>query len=142
MALFPISYLSYHTEVQPHFPHHVSLLQSLFLLFLIFTGVQLLYCVVLVSTLQQGESATYLHASPLFWISFPLGLHRGLNRASCAYTVDSRQLSILYIASIMYISPTSPGHLVKIPNLSTKAVITLALLQLSGLAPSIISQEL
>ena len=36
----------------------------------IFIGVQLLYNVVLVSTVQQSETAIHIHISPLFWISF------------------------------------------------------------------------
>ena len=41
-----------------------------FFFFLIFFGVELLYNIVLVSTVQQSESAIYIHISPLFWISF------------------------------------------------------------------------
>ena len=37
----------------------------------IFIGVYLLYNVVLVSTVQQSESAIRIHIAPLFWISFP-----------------------------------------------------------------------
>ena len=37
-----------------------------------FIGVELLYNVVLVSTVQQSESAIRRHISPPFWISFPL----------------------------------------------------------------------
>ena len=36
--------------------------------FLIFTGVQLLYNIVLVSTVQQSESAICIPISPLFWM--------------------------------------------------------------------------
>ena len=39
-------------------------------LLLIFIGVQLLYNVVFVSTVQQSESTICIHISPLFWISF------------------------------------------------------------------------
>ena len=38
---------------------------------LIFIGVELLYNVVLVSTVQKSESAIHIHISPLFCISFP-----------------------------------------------------------------------
>ena len=44
---------------------------SLFLSKLIFIGVELLYSVVLVSAVQQSESAICIHISPLFYISFP-----------------------------------------------------------------------
>ena len=43
---------------------------AFFFFFLIFIRVQLLYNVVLVSTLQKSESATSIHTSPLFCISF------------------------------------------------------------------------
>ena len=43
----------------------------IFLSLIIFIGVQLLYNIVLVSTVQQSESATYIRICPLFWISFP-----------------------------------------------------------------------
>ena len=36
----------------------------------IFIGVELLYNIVLVYTVQQSESAIRIHISPLFWISF------------------------------------------------------------------------
>ena len=45
--------------------------QRAFFFFLIFTEVWLLYNVVLVSAVQQSESAIRIHISPLFWISFP-----------------------------------------------------------------------
>ena len=38
---------------------------------LIFTAVKLLYNVVLVSGVQQSESAIHIHMFPHFWISFP-----------------------------------------------------------------------
>ena len=37
----------------------------------VFIGVELLYHVVLISAVQQSESARFTHISPLFWISFP-----------------------------------------------------------------------
>ena len=42
---------------------------------LIFTRVYLLYDVVLVSTIQQYESAICIHMSILFWIAFPFRSH-------------------------------------------------------------------
>ena len=38
----------------------------------VFIGVELLYHVVLISAVQQSESARFTHISPLFWISFPV----------------------------------------------------------------------
>ena len=51
---------------------------------IIFIGVELLYNVVLVSAVQQSESAIYAHISPLLWISFPFGHHRALSQVPCA----------------------------------------------------------
>ena len=39
-------------------------------LFIYFIGLQLLYNVVLVSTVQQSELAVCVHITPLFWLSF------------------------------------------------------------------------
>ena len=69
----------------------------------IFIGVQLLYNVVLVSTVQQSLSAIRIHISPLFWISFPFRSAQTIEQSSLCYTVGSHQLSILYIVSIVYI---------------------------------------
>ena len=43
---------------------------------LIFIGAYLLYNTVLISTVRQSESASYLHIAPLFWISFPFRFPR------------------------------------------------------------------
>ena len=40
-------------------------------IYIIFIGIQLLYNVVLVSTIQQSESVMHIHKSISFWISFP-----------------------------------------------------------------------
>ena len=50
-------------------------------IFYFFIGVQLLYNVVLVSTVQQSASAICIHIFPLFWISFPFKL---LQNIPCA----------------------------------------------------------
>ena len=54
---------------------HLFIFQVLFQLYLKKTlfGMWLLYNVVLVSTVQQTESAVLTRVSPLFWISFPFG---------------------------------------------------------------------
>ena len=56
---------------------------------LIFIGVQLLYNVVLVSTVQQNASAMHIHISPLFWISFPLRSPQSIKQGSLCSTVGS-----------------------------------------------------
>ena len=60
-----------------------------------FIGVQLFYNVVLVSTVQQSESAMCIHISPLFWISFPFRSLQITEQSSPCCTVGSHQLSIL-----------------------------------------------
>ena len=81
----------------------VCLLCMLFLK-LIFIGVQLLYNVVLISTVQQSESVIRIHISPLFGISFPFRSPQSTEQSSLSYTVGSHQLSILYIVSVVYMS--------------------------------------
>ena len=66
-------------------------------------GMQLLYNVVLVSTVQQSESTICIHISPLFWFSFPFRSPQSTEQSSLSYTVHSHQLSILYIVSIVYV---------------------------------------
>ena len=51
---------------------------------LIFIGVQLLYNVVLVSAVQQSESAICIHTSPFFRSPSHVGHHRALSRVPCA----------------------------------------------------------
>ena len=78
---------------------------------LLFSGVQLLYNVVLLSAVQQSESVIRIHTSPLFFISFPSGSPQSTQFSSLCYTVGSHQLSILYMVSIEYICPFSlPIH--------------------------------
>ena len=58
-------------------------------------GVQLIYNVLLVSTIQQSESI--IHISTLFQILFPNRLLQSTEQSYLCYTVGSYQLSILYI---------------------------------------------
>ena len=64
-------------------------------------GVQLLYNVVLVSAVQQSESAIHIHISPSFWISFPFRSPQTTEQSSLYYTFCSHQLPILY--TVVYI---------------------------------------
>ena len=60
------------TELYSEMVKKVNVIYIFFLfLKLIFTGVQLLFNVVLISAVQQSESAIHIHISPLFWISSP-----------------------------------------------------------------------
>ena len=62
-----------HTSVGVLLTEHENKSRQSFSFFfkLIFIRVELLYNVVLVSAVQQSESAIRIHISPLFWISFP-----------------------------------------------------------------------
>ena len=83
----------------------------IFLIFkLIFTGVQLLFNVVLISAVQQSESAIHIHISPLFWISSPFRSAQSTEQSSLCCTVGS-QFSISYIAVYsVYVNPDLPVH--------------------------------
>ena len=79
-SLLPSPYLPLLSSLPPSFISFFSFLfflsfflsfSSLCSFFKIFIGVYLLYNVVLVSTVQQSESAIRIHVSNLFWISFP-----------------------------------------------------------------------
>ena len=47
----------------------------------------------LVSAVQQSESAVCIHISPLFWISFPFRSPQSIEQSSLSYTVSSHQLN-------------------------------------------------
>ena len=88
-----------------------SIIPSLFLL--IFIGVQLLHNVVLVSSVQQSESAICIHISLPFWISFPFRSPKSTEQSSLSYTVGSHQLSISYTIlyqQCIYDNPNFPIH--------------------------------
>ena len=70
---------------------------------LIFIRVQLLSNAVLVSTVQQNESAIHIHIPHPFWTSLHSGRYSALSRVP--YAIQSHQLSILYIVPIsVYVS--------------------------------------
>ena len=60
-----------------------------------FIGVQFLHNAVLVSAVEQSESARWLHIAPLFWIAFPFRSPQSTEQGSLWYSKFS-QLSILY----------------------------------------------
>ena len=84
-----------------------------FLFCLVFIGVQLPYSVVLVSTVQQSESAICIHVPPLFWISFPFRSPQSTEQSSLCYT-GSHQLAILYQQRVC-VSPNLPIPLSLLP---------------------------
>ena len=68
-----------------------------FFFFLLFIGVQLIYNVVLVSGVEQSESAIHIHISSLFQMLFPYQSLQSIEQSSLCSTVGPSQLSILYI---------------------------------------------
>ena len=74
-----------------------------------FTGLQLIYNVVLVSAVLQSESVIHIHISTLFQILFPYRPVHNVKQNSLCYTVGSYQLSILYIYIVVYyVNPNLP----------------------------------
>ena len=53
--------------------------------------------------MQQSESATPIHISLLFWISFSFRSPQSIEYSSPCYIVDSHELPASYIVSIVYI---------------------------------------
>ena len=71
----------------------IWILCSIFFKNSIFIGVQLLYNVVLVSSVQKSNSAKHKYISPLFWTSFPFRLlPQSIEQSSLCYTVGSQIL--------------------------------------------------
>ena len=77
---------------------------------LIFIGVQLLYNVVLISTVQQSEAGMHVHTSTPFWISFPCRSPQSTEQSSLSCTVCSHWLSILCIVSIVYMRQSQSSN--------------------------------
>ena len=71
----------------------------------------------LVSTVQQSESAVSIHIAPLFWISFPSKPPQSIEQGSLCCAVASHLLSILYTCvwklfrhvQVMHCSPPDPS---------------------------------
>ena len=88
---------------------------GLFYFLFLIIGVYLLYNAVLVSTVQQNESAIHMHISPPFGLPSHSGHHSALSRLPCAREyVLINSLNKLYIVSIVYMcqSPsTASSHL-------------------------------
>ena len=62
----------------------------------------MLYNAVLVSIVQQSESATHIHISPLFWISFPFTSPQSIEKNSRYFkSIFSKYL----IAGFVFSSP-------------------------------------
>ena len=93
----------------------------------------------LVSTVQQSESAIRIHISPLFQISFPFRSPQSTEQGSRCYTVGSHQLSILYIVSTVYMcqspSPNSshtPGSPLGVHTFVLYVCVSISALQISS----------
>ena len=63
----------------------IWILCSIFFKKSIFIGVQLLYNVVLVSSVQKSDSSKHKYISPLFWTSFPFRLPQSIEQSSLCY---------------------------------------------------------
>ena len=100
LYFIPLVYMSVFIKIS-HCFDNCSFVVSFFKL--IFIEVQLLYNIVIVSTVQQSELAIRIHIPPLFWISFPFRSPQSIEQSSLCYTVASHQLCILYIVSKVYI---------------------------------------
>ena len=105
---------------------------------LIFIGIQLICNIMLLSSVQQSESAIHTHISPPFWISFPFGSPQSVEFP----LLDSMFLLLIYfIHSInrVHVSvpnlliPPSRPHLVSIHLFSTSVFISV--LQISSSVP-------
>ena len=83
--------------------------RDVYFIYLFLIGVELLYNVVLVSAVQQSESAICILISPLSGISFPFRSSWSTEKSSLCYTAGSHQLSILYIVAYIY-NPNLPIH--------------------------------
>ena len=81
--------------------HQIWYLTAILWITFLKIGVELLYNVVLVSAVQQSESALCTHTSPHFWISFPFGSPQSSESSSLCYAVGSRQLPVLYISQFI-----------------------------------------
>ena len=69
------------------------------------------FTMLLVSAVQQSESATHIHVSALLWISFPSRSPQSTKESSLCCTICSHQLSILYIVSqCICVSLSLPTH--------------------------------
>ena len=85
-------------------------------IYLLIIGVQLLYNIVLVYTVQQSESTICIHISPLFLdFLLNLGHHRALSRVPCAiqqvlisYLFYTQYQQCVYVNPNLSIHPTRP----------------------------------
>ena len=93
------------------FSFHFQGQQDQFIYFkLIVIGVQLLYNVMLISTVQQNESAIHIHISPPFGTSFPFRSPQGIKQNSLCHTVCTYYL--FYIINSVYVSGPNQSSLI------------------------------
>ena len=71
---------------------------------LIFIAVELLYDVVLLSSVQQSESAVCIHISPCFWISFPFRPPQSIEQIEFPVLYSRFSLVSCFIHSSEYMS--------------------------------------
>ena len=100
--LQPLADTDYLLSVPIVLPFHNLFFLNTFFFTLIFIGVQLIYNVVLVSAVQQSESAIHTHISTLFQILFPYRSLQNTEKSSLCYTVGPCCLTILYVIVFIY----------------------------------------
>ena len=71
-------------------------------------GVQVIYNIVLVSSVQQSESAICIYKATLFQILFPSRLLQNMEQSSLCYTVGPCQLSVLQMV-VHICQPQTPN---------------------------------
>ena len=89
---------------------HKVVLESFFLR-VIFISVQLLYNIVLISAIQQSESATHIHIYLFFRFPSRLGRHRA--RSGVSGAIQQVHISYLFYPQdqqYMYVNPSLPVH--------------------------------
>ena len=71
---------------------------------------RLLYNVMLISTVQQSESAMCIHISPLFRISFPFRSPQSIVVFRVLYSRFSLVTYFIHRIDSVYVSPNLPAH--------------------------------
>ena len=90
-----------------------------------FIGVWLLYDVVLVSAVQQSESAACKHRSLLFWISFPFRSPQSIEKSSLFY--QGKFSLVIYFIQSICVNPNLSIHSTPPPPTQCPYVCSLCL---------------
>ena len=79
-----------------------------------FIVIQSLYNVMLVSTIQQNESAIHIHISSPFWTDFPFRSSQCIKQSSLCYMAASYQLSVSHM--VVYICQSQSPNSSLLPH--------------------------